>query len=294
MEPIARVGKVVRFDNPIPVDLSWISKYDPAYPCVIIRQKVLNYLYKHSASELQHEVGGYLLGLPCVDISTGDRATYIHEAIRARYESTPTHVKMLPTTFQEVEAARVKSNMLLVGYYHSHPSLSVFQSGEDVRNFQMYYPEQYQIAIVVDPSKTSRQTFYSDTSWIGYFAWDTNHKPVRLANRQIFNSEDKNKHPNQVQSNASETTISAPVPGFEEVPYPHQTPSSGNQTTLPYLIEESDVHSDVVKDQFPQHSKSREKRNRWVVFGLALLVSFLLGFLAAQIYFLLFFLKWRP
>lgn len=288
MEPVARVGKVIRFDDPIPTNLGWLAHHNSLSTAVIIRPSVLDYLYKHAASEMQHEVGGYLLGLPYVDSERGWRATYIHEALRASYEGTPTHVRMNPTSFREIEEVRTKTKMLLVGYYHSHPNLSIFQSGEDVRNYQMYYPENYQIAIVVDPSKTSKESIYVNSTWIGYFSWDSNHKPIRLPSYQIFKPKEKDGDLHK--------------PGQESpLVYPEsQKPSSisivsGNETnnsTLAEDIKESpetnETPGDSNRDEGTELKSKSVKAVQWTAFGLALLVAYLLGVLTPILFVLIF------
>ena len=140
-------GEPVRLDHPVELDLSGMELSASGLPGVLVHPQVLSQLYAHAQAELHHEVGGYLVGIPYIDPKTGVRATYVHEAVRATYISTPTHITMLPTSLLTMEKVRLEHNMLMVGYYHSHPGLSVFQSGEDVSNFSMYYSEPYQVAI---------------------------------------------------------------------------------------------------------------------------------------------------
>lgn len=186
MDSSIRIGSVVRLDQPKKTGLKWLSeKADLRFPGVIINKNALDYLYIHPSSEMQHEVGGFLLGFPLIDPETGWQATYIDQAIKGKYVSTPTHVSLDPVSFMAVEEERQKTNSILVGYYHSHPNISVFQSGEDVRNFQMYYPENYQIAIVVDPGKTTNEYYLLEHSWIGYFVWNFDHRPTLLQNKNI-------------------------------------------------------------------------------------------------------------
>jgi len=87
---------------------------------------------------------------------------------------------MHPESLKEVEA--VRGDTILVGYYHSHPGLSVFQSPTDVKNFMQYHSEPYQIAIVVDPTRANPNRLDDTTSgWIGFFVWDKHHHPVKLS-----------------------------------------------------------------------------------------------------------------
>lgn len=292
MEPVARVGKVIRFDDPIPTNLSWLTHHNSSSTAVIIRPSVLDYLYKHAASEMQHEVGGYLLGLPYMDPERGWRATYIHEALRASYESTPTHVRMNPTSFREIEEVRTKTKMLLVGYYHSHPNLSIFQSGEDVRNFQMYYPENYQIAIVVDPSKTSKQSIYVNSSWIGYFSWDSNHKPIRLPSQQIFKPKEKDGYLHTPEQDAS---LVYPEPQ-KSPSIPEARGNQANNSTFTEDIQETpetnENAGDTNRDEGTELKSKSVKAVQWTAFGLALLIAYLLGVLTPILFVLIFIFRW--
>jgi len=152
---------------------------------VLIRREVADDLYRHAASELHHEVGGYLLGFPAVDFDDTVHMTYIETAVPAVYASTPTFVTMHPESFAEVERVREQTGTILVGYYHSHPALRVFQSDTDVENFSKFHAERYQIAVVVDPTRTSQRELDLTTDWIGFFAWNGQHKAVRLPSSHL-------------------------------------------------------------------------------------------------------------
>jgi proteasome lid subunit RPN8/RPN11 len=171
------IGEVTRYDQPRRVKGALAPGGKSG---VLIRTEAVLEMYVHAEGEMRHEVGGYLLGFPIAD-DAGRRATYIELAVRAIYQSTPTYVRMEADSFLEVEAIRERENLILVGYYHSHPHLDVFQSATDVRNFKRYHGESYQIAVVVDPSKTSRAHLYEDSDWIGYFGWREDGFPRRLS-----------------------------------------------------------------------------------------------------------------
>jgi proteasome lid subunit RPN8/RPN11 len=164
-----RIGKITRYDGPRPVHLPIISS--SKYPVIIIHKNVLSDIYNHANQETHHEVGGYLLGFPMEDPETKMKGTYIEKAVRAIYNSTPTFITLQPESFHAVESAREASDTILVGYYHSHPHLSVFFSGTDIRNFKDYHPESYQTAIVVDPTKTGPAHLAVRSDWLGFFGW---------------------------------------------------------------------------------------------------------------------------
>ncbi len=132
---------------------------------------------------MQHEVGGYVVGYPLRERASRALVTYVDEAIEAQYDSTPTFVTLHAESFLEVE--RVRGDRILVGWYHSHPRLGIFLSGTDVQNFRLYHSDAYQLAIVVDPSKTKAQDFTPHSEAIGFFAWQTPGVPARLRGENI-------------------------------------------------------------------------------------------------------------
>lgn len=179
------IGPVTRHDEPRAVQMQ-IRLPANQMPSVFVTNAVLRSMYDHAVEGYPVEIGGYYLGLPLQDRELALRATFITEAVRAIATSTRAHVTMHAETFHEVEKCREKSDTILVGYYHSHPGLSVFQSGEDVYNFRTYHPENYQIAIVVDSTLTKPESLDPSKSWIGFFTWDANHNPVRLPAENLF------------------------------------------------------------------------------------------------------------
>ena len=155
-------------------------------PFVLIRKEVVDYIYRHASYERQHEVGGYLLGFPIRDVNSGKLGTYIEQAIKGEYRSSPTRVHLLPKSAINIEHERNSKNTVLVGWYHSHPYLGVFYSGTDVNNHRTNHPEPYQVGIVVDTTAKTSQDEYVDDSWFGIFVWSNNKDIVRLPHDNIF------------------------------------------------------------------------------------------------------------
>lgn len=180
-----KIGKITRYDEPRSVHFTFEVPQNN-FPVVLIRREVLLEMYNHASKEKHHEVGGYLIGLPVKNTETGTEATCIDKAVRAIYNSTPTHVTMHAESFREVELVRAQSNTILIGYYHSHPGLGIFLSGTDIKNFKDYHSEPYQIAVVVDTTKVINHCLDITTEWIGFFGWDRNSAPIRLPAQNII------------------------------------------------------------------------------------------------------------
>lgn len=177
-----RVSQAERHDEPIDFDFP-LGEINPSLPVVLVTRATIHAMYSHAKSEMQHEVGGFVLGLPLRERSGGTAVTYIEESIRARYESTPTFVTLHADSFIDLE--QVRGDRLLVGWYHSHPRLGIFLSGTDIRNYSTYHPDPYQVAVVVDPSKTKESQLTAHSEAIGFFAWKSPGVAVRLEGANI-------------------------------------------------------------------------------------------------------------
>lgn len=173
-----KLGEVARNDAPRPRYLG-LPQTKPNLPFVLVTQDALDGMLVHAQQGYPVEIAGYALGLPLIDTLTERSCTYIDRLVRADCESTRTHVTLRPGGMHEVQRICDESGLILVGYYHSHPGFSVFQSGEDVATYRDYYPEQYQIAIVIDPTRTEAADLKHEL-WIGFFGWDATGTPQRL------------------------------------------------------------------------------------------------------------------
>jgi len=97
--------------------------------------------------------------------STINIATWVLKAIPGDCESSRAHVVIESSTYDRVWKEIDKDeNMVIVGWYHSHPNLGIFLSGTDTQNMKAFHYKPYQIAIVIDPIQNFR----------GVFAWKNN------------------------------------------------------------------------------------------------------------------------
>ena len=62
---------------------------------------------------------------------------------------------MRNSSFLLGQLKRKKNNeeLRIVGWWHSHPGFSCFLSGTDLHTQEFFFPESYQVALVVDPIK---------------------------------------------------------------------------------------------------------------------------------------------
>ena len=125
------------------------------------------------------EIGGHLIGRKIIDQASGLPMTYVDRAMEADADSTHSHVSFRATNALRVHETCEELTIQVVGYYHSHPGFGVFQSGEDVRNFSLYYPYDHQVAVVIDPTKVKRAITIA-SNWLGFFGWNSQMKPYLL------------------------------------------------------------------------------------------------------------------
>ncbi len=144
----------------IPVNRAqrWLSSFEEegTQPTVsvFITQRAFVRLSAHAGSNLDHEVGGWLVGKWCVDVRDGGEFVVIEAALPAPF--TRQGVASLTFT-QESQVALLKiveqrfAGKEVLGWYHTHPRMGVFLSSYDLWLHTHFFPEHYQVALVVEP-----------------------------------------------------------------------------------------------------------------------------------------------
>ncbi|MFX0001055.1 MAG: Mov34/MPN/PAD-1 family protein [Candidatus Hodarchaeota archaeon] len=66
--------------------------------------------------------------------------------------------------FQRLKRKREDDSLRVVGWWHSHPGFGCFLSPTDVKTQEFFFPESYQVALVVDPVNDNFQFFTLDKS----------------------------------------------------------------------------------------------------------------------------------
>jgi proteasome lid subunit RPN8/RPN11 len=98
-------------------------------------------------------------------------------------------------------------DLKLVVWYHTHPDLGVFLSGNDRRTKQITYPLWYQVAIVIDPIKKEIGFFYGQKQELKpvsqVYLYQTNRLMDRLHIIEKADGED------------DKTSLGGPVPGHK-------------------------------------------------------------------------------
>ena len=185
----------------------FVKDQNPTEPAVqvFMTQKAFQQVNMHAKSDLDNEVGGWLLGRWCWDEERMEEFIIVDETLAAplvRSSSTyltftqDTQVKMLDTLEEFYPDKSV------VGWYHTHPRMSIFLSSYDTFLHENFFPHPWQVALVVEPYTHQGGFFIRDGEhqldprrFYGFYElgegqngsvvdW-RNLKPGRLANQEL-------------------------------------------------------------------------------------------------------------
>ena len=149
--------------TPLPVKKAsrWNSTYDGTglnpVVSVFVTQTAYSRICVHSISDMKNEVGGFLIGRWCLDENSG-QFIVIEHALPARY----TRQGSVYLTFTQDSLVDIHDQIdtnykgeMIVGWYHTHPSMGVFLSHYDTWLHSNFFPEPWQVALVVEPVKAT-------------------------------------------------------------------------------------------------------------------------------------------
>jgi proteasome lid subunit RPN8/RPN11 len=124
---------------------------------VFVTQKAYVRVCAHAGSDLDNEVGGWLVGKWRMDQTTGEHFIVVETILPAPFTRqggaflTFTHDTQV-ALYTEMEARFPKKE--LVGWYHTHPRMGIFLSGYDTWLHHNFFPRPYQVALVIEPHST--------------------------------------------------------------------------------------------------------------------------------------------
>ena len=166
----------------------WNSPYDEInlHPLVsvFITQQAYSRICVHSVSDMKNEVGGILIGQWCVD-ENREQFIVVEHALPARY----TRQGSVYLTFTQESLVDIHDQMdtnykgqKIVGWYHTHPSMGVFLSHYDTWLHRNFFPEPWQVALVVEPVSAAGGFFIRQksgildpTRYFGFYELDGNY-----------------------------------------------------------------------------------------------------------------------
>lgn len=121
---------------------------------VFITQRAYVRICAHAGSDLNNEVGGWLVGKWRADRKTEQPFIVVEAIIPAPHTR---HGSAFLTFTQDTQVALHEELVTrypskeLVGWYHTHPRMGVFLSEYDTWLHRNFFPEPYQVALVVEP-----------------------------------------------------------------------------------------------------------------------------------------------
>ena len=108
----------------------------------------------HSCSTDTVEVGGVLVGEWCTDKESGEQFVIVKHALPARH----TLQGSVYLTFTQDSLVDLHEQIekrfegeRIVGWYHTHPRMGIFLSHYDTWLHRNFFPEPWQVALVVEP-----------------------------------------------------------------------------------------------------------------------------------------------
>ncbi|MFX0021174.1 MAG: Mov34/MPN/PAD-1 family protein [Candidatus Hermodarchaeota archaeon] len=66
--------------------------------------------------------------------------------------------------FQRIKKKKNNQNLRIVGWWHSHPNLGCFLSSTDLLTQKYFFPNEYQVALVIDPVRNEFEFFTIDNN----------------------------------------------------------------------------------------------------------------------------------
>jgi proteasome lid subunit RPN8/RPN11 len=109
------------------------------------------------------EVGGLLLGQVWEDnlnpkSGDGPLVILVDAVPSAIYSNTAVSLKMGTEIWGRINE-RVPDDLIVVGWYHSHPNLGAFFSGTDRGTQRAFFNHSYSVGWVIDPFRDERKLF---------------------------------------------------------------------------------------------------------------------------------------
>ena len=176
---VVPIGRVSDSDLPIFVDMD-----------------VLRDMEAHARENTRVELGGVMLGQQHID-ANGEPFVVITDSLRAKhYEATKGSFKFTHETWNQITRERneYRSNLEMVGWYHTHPGWGVFLSGMDLFICNNFFSRPLDVALVIEPCAGERGWFQwenGETRETGGFFLMTNRHRIAELNyfSDIFNNQ---------------------------------------------------------------------------------------------------------
>jgi proteasome lid subunit RPN8/RPN11 len=151
---------------------------------VFLSQSAYCRINLHSNTELDDEVGGALLGLWCRDRDSGEQFVVVQHMLPARHtRQGSVYLTFTQDTIIDFhdEIEKNHNGKRIVGWYHTHPKMGIFLSHYDTWLHKNFFPEPWQVALVVEPHTSAAGFFIrrddgalDPTRYFGFFELNGN------------------------------------------------------------------------------------------------------------------------
>lgn len=124
---------------------------------IFVTQNAYVRMCAHAGSDLDNEVGGWMAGKYCRDSLHGTPFIVVDTVLPAVYtEQGAAHLTFTGDT-QVALHNHLEENYptkVFLGWYHTHPRMGVFFSAWDLWLHQNFFPEAWQVALVIEPHQS--------------------------------------------------------------------------------------------------------------------------------------------
>jgi proteasome lid subunit RPN8/RPN11 len=138
-------------------------------PLIAFRDGAWDDLLQHVNSATV-EVGGMLLGEVFRDEDGRIALDILHAIPALGAKQEPTYYKLTDEAWDHICKVRdeIDPDMLILGWYHSHPNLGAFYSGTDRASQKAFYNRPWNLGLVIDPYRHDLALFLGgDSARIG-------------------------------------------------------------------------------------------------------------------------------
>jgi proteasome lid subunit RPN8/RPN11 len=154
--PVATVPRISR----LPADRvrRWRSPFEGAGPepavTVLVTQPAYVRLCASAARDMDNEVGGTLVGRWRADRESGAQFIVVEAVLSAAHtrqgSAFLTFTQDSQVAMQDAQEKKYPRKQV-VGWFHTHPRMGIFLSEYDLWLHQHFYPERWQVALVIEP-----------------------------------------------------------------------------------------------------------------------------------------------
>lgn len=173
----------------LPQNMQLVGETGSDLKIIYIHQKVYHAIRRFSQGKTEHESGGILMGQVINKFGKGH--LIIEGFVEAKYsKATPTTMTFTHETWNYVHHAIEKKHKgrKIIGWFHTHPDFGIFLSENDRFIHNNFFPEQSQVAYVVDPVRQEEGFFLWGDNQLekstGFYVFDENGKKIHLEEKQ--------------------------------------------------------------------------------------------------------------